>query len=61
MGKIVALVPARAGSTRIKNKNIQQIKGIPLIGLAVKQAVDVKEIDEVYVSTDSWLYAHGML
>lgn len=57
MGKIVALVPARAGSTRIKNKNIRQIKGIPLIGIAVKQAIDVKEIDEVYVSTDSELYA----
>lgn len=57
MGKIVALIPARAGSTRVKNKNIRQIKGIPLIGLAVKQAVDVEEIDEVYVSTDSELYA----
>ena len=57
MGKIVALVPARAGSTRVKNKNIRQIAGMPLIGIAVKQALDVKEIDEVYVSTDSELYA----
>ena len=57
MGKIVALVPARAGSTRVKNKNIRQIKGMPLIGIAVKQALDVKEIDEVYISTDSELYA----
>lgn len=57
MGKIVALVPARAGSIRIKNKNIRQIKGIPLIGLAVKQAMEVPEIEEVYISTDSELYA----
>ncbi len=57
MGKIVALVPARSGSVRVKNKNIRQIKGMPLIGIAVKQAMDVKEIDEVYVSTDSELYA----
>lgn len=57
MGKIVALVPARSGSTRVKNKNIRQIKGMPLIGIAVKQAIEVNEINEVYVSTDSELYA----
>ena len=57
MGRIVALVPSRAGSTRIKDKNIRQINGMPLIGIAVKQAVSVPEIDEVYVSTDSELYA----
>lgn len=57
MGNIVALVLARSGSTRIKNKNIRQIKGIPLVGLAVKQVADVNEIDEVYVSTDSEIYA----
>lgn len=57
MGKVIALVPARAGSTRVKDKNIRQIKGMPLIGIAVKQALEVPEIDEVFVSTDSELYA----
>lgn len=57
MDKVVALVPARAGSTRVINKNIKQVKGIPLIGLAVKQANSVKSIDRVFVSTDSELYA----
>ena len=57
MGRVVALVPARAGSVRLKNKNIQQIKGIPLLALAIRQAYMVKGIDEVYVSTDSEVYA----
>lgn len=57
MGKIVALVPSRAGSTRVKDKNIRQIYGMPLIGIAVRQALDVPEIDDIYISTDSELYA----
>lgn len=57
MGKVVALVPARSGSVRVKNKNIRQIGGTPLIGIAVKQAMAVDIIDEVFISTDSELYA----
>lgn len=56
MGKIVALVPARSGSTRVKHKNLQQINGIPLLGLAIRQALMVEAIHEVYVSTDSGVY-----
>lgn len=58
MGKIVALVPARSGSTRVKHKNLQQINGIPLLGLAIRQALMVEAIHEVYVSTDSGVYAN---
>lgn len=57
MKKVVALIPARSGSVRIKNKNIRQICGIPLLGLAVRQALLTSNIQEVYVSTDSELYA----
>jgi N-acylneuraminate cytidylyltransferase len=56
--KIVALIPARAGSTRVKNKNILQIKGIPLLALAVRQSLMCASIQEVYISTDSTLYAN---
>lgn len=57
MKRIVALVPARSGSVRISNKNLMQLDGIPLIGIAIRQACMVKEIDEVFVSTDSSIYA----
>lgn len=57
MRKIVALVPARSGSVRVKHKNLKQMSGMPLIGLAVRQALAVPEIEEVYISTDSEIYA----
>lgn len=57
MKKIVALIPARSGSIRLKNKNIQQVKGIPLLALAVRQSLLCSSIQEVYISTDSILYA----
>ncbi|MBR6504167.1 MAG: TIM barrel protein [Clostridia bacterium] len=55
--KIVALIPARAGSKRILHKNLQQLCGIPLLGLAIKQSYEVDLIDEVYVSTDDAIFA----
>ncbi len=53
----VAVIPARAGSVRVPHKNIYQISGVPLIAIAVQQALMIPEIEEVYVSTDSELYA----
>lgn len=55
--KIVALIPARAGSKRILHKNLRQLSGIPLLGLAVKQANEIDLIDEVYISTDDEIFA----
>lgn len=57
MRKIIALVQSRSGSVRVKHKNLKQILGMPLIGLAVRQALLVPKISEVYVSTDSMIYA----
>lgn len=54
---VVALIPARSGSIRIKNKNIKCINGVPLIGIAVIQALLLKNVGKVYVSTDSEKYA----
>ena len=53
MSKIVALIPARSGSVRVKHKNLRQFDGIPLLGLAVRQALLAENVDEVYISTDN--------
>lgn len=51
--KILAVIPARAGSKGIPNKNIRLLNGKPLIYYSIKNALDSKLIDEVIVSTDS--------
>jgi len=49
---IVALIPARAGSKRIKKKNSKYLLGQPLISWTIKTAKKVKEISGIFVSTD---------
>jgi N-acylneuraminate cytidylyltransferase len=47
-----ALIPARGGSKGIKNKNLQPIDGIPLVGRAVIAAKKCQIIRAVTVSSD---------
>ena len=49
----VAIIPARKGSTRLKDKNIRLLGGKPLIQWMVEAVLDSNEFDDVYVSTDS--------
>ena len=51
--KIVAIIPARAGSTSIKNKNLIKIKNKPLISFPIIAAKKSILINRVIVSTDS--------
>ena len=51
--KVLAIIPARAGSKGLKNKNIKIFNKKPLIYWTVKQAKNSKYIDRIYVSTDS--------
>lgn len=51
--KILAIIPARAGSKGIPNKNIRIIGGHPLIYYSIKNALSSKYITDVIVSTDS--------
>lgn len=51
--KIVAVIPARAGSKGIPNKNIRILNGKPLIWYAMSNALKSRYISEVIVSTDS--------
>ena len=51
--KIIAIIPARGGSKSIKNKNIANLFGKPLIYHSIKTAKDSKLIQKIIVSTDS--------
>ena len=51
--KTFAFIFARGGSIRIKNKNMKLLAGKPLIYYSINIAKKIKEIDKVYVSTDS--------
>jgi len=50
---IVALIPARAGSERIPNKNIKRLEGQPLIAWTIATALACPSIDKVLVSSDN--------
>jgi CMP-N,N'-diacetyllegionaminic acid synthase len=51
--KIVALIPERYGSKGLKNKNILNLKGNPLIHYPITAAKDSLYVDRIIVSTDS--------
>ena len=53
MDKILALIPARAGSMRIPNKNIRPFGGRNLTEIAIKQALAIPQITTVALTTDS--------
>lgn len=53
MKKILAVIPARAGSKGVPNKNIRIVGGFPLIYYSIYNALNSKYITEVIVSTDS--------
>lgn len=54
--KIVAIIPARAGSKRFKNKNIQLFKGVPLFYHSIYFAKKLKFISEIIFTSDSEKY-----
>lgn len=51
--KILAVIPARAGSKGIPNKNIRLLNGHPLVYYAIKNALQSRYITDVIVTTDS--------
>ena len=48
----VAIIPARKGSKRIKNKNIKLFNGKPIIAWSIEEAKKTKIFDEIIVTTD---------
>jgi len=51
--RTVAFIPVRGGSKSIPLKNIRPIAGKPLVQWTIEAAVNCKNIDHVYVATDS--------
>ena len=51
-GKLLIIIPARSGSTRIKNKNMKKLGDLPLLGHKIKSSLKVG-LGKVIVSTDS--------
>lgn len=52
-GKMTAVVAVRAGSQRIKNKNIKPFSDTNLLELKLQLLIKVKNIDEIIVNSDS--------
>jgi CMP-N,N'-diacetyllegionaminic acid synthase len=53
MPSVVALIPARSGSERVRNKNVRPLAGHPLLAYAVATARQAEIFDRVVCSTDS--------
>lgn len=49
--KIVAIVQARMGSTRLPNKVMKPISGVPMIQLLLTRLSKAKELDQIIVAT----------
>lgn len=53
----LAIIPARSGSKRLKDKNIKLFNGKPLISYTIDAAIKSGVFDEIIVSTDSEIYS----
>jgi N-acylneuraminate cytidylyltransferase len=57
MSNVVALIPARSGSKGVRDKNIRDLGGYPLIAWSIIACSKCSKIDRIIVSTDSLEYA----
>jgi len=51
--KISCIIPARGGSKGLPNKNILEFNGNPLISYSIRQSLNSKFINDVWVTSDS--------
>ncbi len=62
------VIPAKGHSTRLKNKNLIRVEGKTLVEIACEKALKCKNIDDVYLDTESdvilssveWLRNEGL-
>lgn len=55
--KHIAMIPARSGSKGLRDKNIRELKGKPMLAYTIEAALEAGIFDCVHVSTDSESYA----
>lgn len=62
-GRVVALLPMKAHSERVRGKNFRDFNGKPLFRWVLDTLLSVREIDQVVVNTDarSILADHGLV
>lgn len=51
--RIIAEIPARAGSERVKNKNLKLLNKKPLISYAINATKKASLLNDIFVNTDS--------
>ena len=54
--KIVVMIPARLGSTRVKNKNLRLINNKPLIQYIIDSAKKSKYINDIYINSEADIF-----
>ena len=54
--KIVAMIPARIGSERLKYKNLRLLAGKPVISYAVNAAKEAKIFDNIVINSDEQIF-----
>lgn len=54
--KLVAMIPARLGSKRVKNKNLRLIGGKPLISYVIESAIKSDIFDEIFINSEADIF-----
>ena len=50
--EIIGMIPARMGSQRLKQKNLREIDGVPIITRAIRRCKDADIFDEIWVNSE---------
>lgn len=54
---VLAMIPARMGSQRLKQKNLRELAGVPLITRAIRKCLKAGVFDEVWVNAEHAAFA----
>jgi CMP-N-acetylneuraminic acid synthetase len=54
---IIAMIPARMGSQRLKQKNLRELAGVPLINRAIRKCRSAQVFDEIWVNSEHQTFA----
>src|SRR6185295_7115212 len=55
--KIIAMIPARMGSQRLKQKNLRELGGLPLITRAIRKCKASSLFDAIWVNAEDPAFA----